>query len=63
MAYLDAVEKHVAPSMRRLADFLEKDYIHASRETAGWGALPNGAAWYRQWVRDQTTTDLSPVGH
>ena len=60
VAYHDAVETRIAPSMRRLANFLEKDYIRASRETAGWGALPNGAAWYRQWVRDQTTTDLSP---
>jgi uncharacterized protein (DUF885 family) len=59
-AYRDAVEKRIVTSMRRLADFLEKDYIHASRQSAGWGSLPNGAAWYRQWVRDQTTIDMSP---
>jgi len=40
--------------------FVEKEYLPASRDTAGWGALPNGAEWYRQCVRDQTTTDLSP---
>jgi uncharacterized protein (DUF885 family) len=60
LAYRDAVEKRIAPSMRRLAGFVEKEYLPASRETAGWGALPNGAEWYRQWVRDQTTTDSSP---
>jgi uncharacterized protein (DUF885 family) len=59
-AYRDAVEKRIATSMRRLADFLGKDYLHASRQAAGWGSLPNGAAWYRQWVRDQTTIDMSP---
>jgi len=59
-AYRDTVGKHVVPAMRQLVAFIEKDYLPASRDSAGWGALPNGAAWYRQWVRDQTTTDLSP---
>jgi len=59
-AYRDAIEKRIAPAMRKLAAFVEKEYLPASTDTAGWGALPNGAAWYRQWVRDQTTTDLSP---
>jgi len=58
--YRDAIEKRIAPAMRKLATFVENEYLPASSETAGWGALPNGAAWYRQWVRDQTTTDLSP---
>jgi uncharacterized protein (DUF885 family) len=59
-AYAAAVDKRIVPSMRSLAAFLETDYLRASRARAGWDALPNGAAWYRQWVRDQTTTDLSP---
>ena len=58
--YRDAIEKRIAPAMRQLAAFVEKEYLPASTDTAGWGALPNGAAWYRQWVRDQTTTELSP---
>ena len=59
-AYDDTIAHQVAPAMRRLAEFVERDYLPASRDSAGWGALPNGAAWYRQWVRDQTTSDLSP---
>lgn len=59
-AYEAAITKQIAPAMRELVAFVEKDYLPATRETAGWGALPDGAAWYRQWVRDQTTTDLSP---
>ena len=54
------VARRIAPALRRLAAFMEKEYLPASRDTAGWGALPDGAAWYRQWVRDQTTTELSP---
>ena len=59
-AYGRAVTQDIAPAMRRLAAFLEKDYLAASRESVGWSALPDGAAWYRQWVRSQTTLDLSP---
>lgn len=59
-AYAGAVTQDIAPAMRRLEAFLEKDYLVASRESVGWSALPDGAAWYRQWVRSQTTLDLSP---
>jgi uncharacterized protein (DUF885 family) len=59
-AYRRAIEQRVAPAMRRLAAYFESQYLPACRDTAGWGALPNGAAWYRQWIREQTTTDLGP---
>jgi len=59
-AYQEAIDTRIAPAMRRLAAFMEKEYLPACRDTAGWSALPDGAAWYRQWVRDQTTTELSP---
>ena len=59
-AYAQALTKDIAPAMRRLTAFLEKDYLAASRESVGWSALPEGAAWYRQWVRMQTTLDLTP---
>lgn len=59
-AYEQAVSQRIAPAMRRLASFVETDYLPHCRDTAGWSALPNGTAWYQQWVRDQTTTDQSP---
>ena len=59
-AYRETVGGQVAPAMRQLADFVETEYLPACRETAGWSALPDGAAWYRQWVLEQTTTTLSP---
>jgi uncharacterized protein (DUF885 family) len=58
--YRDAVAKSVAPAMRKLCDFVEKEYLPASRETVGWADMPDGAAWYRQWIRAQTSTNLSP---
>jgi uncharacterized protein (DUF885 family) len=59
-AYREAVGQRIAPAMGKLADFVEREYLPASRTTMGWSQLPNGAAWYQQWVRSQTTTNLSP---
>ena len=59
-AYRATVLGQVAPAMCRLRDFVEREYLPAARSSVGWSALPDGAAWYRQWVRDQTTTELGP---
>jgi uncharacterized protein (DUF885 family) len=59
-AYQHALRSALLPSLHKFAVFLETEYLPASRTTAGWGALPNGADWYRTWVQNQTTTDLSP---
>ncbi|WP_377702917.1 DUF885 domain-containing protein [Pseudoduganella sp. UC29_71] len=59
-AYRDAVGAKVLPALARLAAFIETDYLPACRDTAGYGALPNGAAWYQAYVALQTTTALKP---
>jgi uncharacterized protein (DUF885 family) len=59
-AYTDAVQKRIAPALRRFTAFVENDYLPAARSSAGFGALPNGDAWYRRYVRQETTTELTP---
>ncbi len=59
-AYLNEVQGKILPSIRKLAAFLENDYLPAARDTAGWVNLPNGVAWYRAWIQVQTTTTMSP---
>jgi uncharacterized protein (DUF885 family) len=59
-AYRDTVGAKVLPALARLAAFIESDYLPACRDTAGYGALPNGAAWYQAYVALQTTTTLKP---
>jgi uncharacterized protein (DUF885 family) len=60
-AYADLIRARIAPAARRLLAFVEADYLPRTRaEAIGWSALPDGMAWYRQWVREQTTTDLDP---
>ena len=59
-AYRQAVAQQVLPSLRKLATFVEGEYLPAARDSAGWGALPNGAQWYQTWVASHTTTALGP---
>jgi uncharacterized protein (DUF885 family) len=47
-------------ALERLCDFLETDYMKAGRDTAGYGALPDGADWYRARIRNNTNLDLPP---
>ncbi|WP_426209367.1 DUF885 domain-containing protein [Massilia sp. TWP1-3-3] len=58
--FLNTVSGQVLPSLRKLARFLEHDYLPAARSSAGWGALPGGAQWYGAYVAAHTTTTLGP---
>jgi len=51
----------VAPSLRKLEDYLRQDYLPAARDSIGAAALPGGADWYAQLVRASTTSALSPA--
>lgn len=59
-AYRAQINQTILPSLRRLYSFMEHEYLPASRHSTGWSALPNGAKWYQAWVRDQTTSSLTP---
>lgn len=41
-------------------DFFEAEYLPSALETAGCGALPNGAEIYAQCLKFHTTTNLTP---
>ncbi|MED5618368.1 DUF885 domain-containing protein [Ideonella sp. BN130291] len=59
-AYRNTVDQSIAPAIQRLRSYLHERYLPKCRDTAGLGALPGGAAWYRANVKDSTTTDLAP---
>lgn len=59
-AYRQTIEEQLLPAYRRLREFIATNYLPATRETAGMGALPDGAAWYARSARQGTTTDLTP---
>jgi uncharacterized protein (DUF885 family) len=52
---------NIDAALARLVGFLEQDYLKAGRSTAGYGALPNGAAWYQARIRNNTNLDMAPA--
>ena len=60
VAYRQLILAQLVPAYRRLADFLEYEYLPQARASAGLGALPGGAELYRYQVRLMTTTARPP---
>ena len=59
-SYRSTIDGKLNPALKRLADFIEHDYLPACRTSTGWSALPQGMDWYLARVASQTTTDLQP---
>jgi uncharacterized protein (DUF885 family) len=59
-AYRATISGKLTPALTRLALFLEKEYLPATRSSTGWSELPGGAAWYQLAVAAQTTTSMTP---
>jgi uncharacterized protein (DUF885 family) len=58
--YRAALTREIMPAYRKLADFIERDYLPSARTTVGWSEMPDGVAWYRWRVREATTMDMEP---
>lgn len=56
-----ALDGKVAPSLRKLEDYLRQDYLPTARDSIGAAALPGGAEWYAQLVKNSTTTAMTPA--
>ncbi len=59
--YRAAIKDRISPAFVRLRDFIQKEYLPACRDTVGYGALPDGQAWYAFQVKAMTTTELDPA--
>jgi uncharacterized protein (DUF885 family) len=57
---LSAIETSVIPSYRRIAEFLEKEYVPACRGQIGASAFPGGREFYQDRVRRFTTIEITP---
>ena len=59
-AYQQAIATQLTPTYRRLADFLQTEYLPRARTSSGLADIPGGAELYRYNVRLATTTDRLP---
>jgi len=59
-AVIAAVSQEVTPAYARLAEFLRTQYAPRGRTEYGVWALPDGGARYRFYIKQMTTTEMSP---
>ena len=57
--YARMVRERVMPVYKSFGDFLKSDYLEASRETSGIGALDFGEAYYDHQIKKYTTTTMT----
>ena len=55
-----AIQNSVVPAFAGLLTFFRDEYVPQARTTLAAEAMPNGAAFYRQQIREYTTLDLTP---
>ena len=55
-----AIREKVIPAYAKLHKYFVNDYVPKARKTLGAYQLPDGKEYYRQQIREYTTTDLSP---
>lgn len=58
--YIDAIKNDIIPSYKKLAVFLEKEYLPKSRTSSGISAVPGGKDMYNYLVKYYTTTETTP---
>ena len=58
--YTEAINTRLIPQYKKMADFLTKEYLPASRKTSGIGSLPFGKKLYATYTKQWTTTDMTP---
>ena len=56
----EAIAEEVVPAFRHFREFFDQDYLPAAPEQVGIWNLPDGRAMYAYFVREHTTTNLTP---
>lgn len=59
-AYVEMINTSLVPSYKRLADFLQTEYLPKARTSTGINALPGGDKKYAYLVKFWTTTNKTP---
>ena len=57
---LNKIASNVIPSYQRFLEFMNVEYLPATRSSLGASALPDGREFYRHRVRKFTTLEVSP---
>ena len=58
--YTRAIHSQIIPAYKKMADFLQNEYLPKARKTDGINALPAGKRMYAYYAKSWTTTELTP---
>jgi uncharacterized protein (DUF885 family) len=58
--YTATINEKLIPQFNKMAKFLQNEYLPASRTTSGIGSLPFGKELYAAYVKQWTTTEMTP---
>lgn len=58
--YTTSINEKLIPQYKKMADFLTKEYLPACRVTSGIGSFPFGKELYTTYVKQMTTTEMTP---
>lgn len=58
--YVTLIKEQLNPSYKKLAVFLEQEYLPKARTTSGISAVPNGSKYYQYLIKRETTTNKTP---
>lgn len=59
-AYSSTITEKLIPRFQKMSFFIKSEYIPKSRATSGIGALPKGNDLYKAYVKQWTTTEMTP---
>ena len=58
--YIALINDKLIPQHKKMTEFLKNEYLPASRTTSGIGAFPFGKELYATYVKQWTTTEMTP---
>jgi uncharacterized protein (DUF885 family) len=58
--YTAIINEKLIPQHKKMAEFLKNEYLPSSRTTSGIGSLPFGKELYATYVKQWTTTEMTP---
>ncbi|XP_022243745.1 uncharacterized protein LOC106461180, partial [Limulus polyphemus] len=56
----DVIEKELLPAFQELRNFIEKEYMAATRPNIAVSSLPNGEKFYQKCLQFHTSTHMTP---
>lgn len=58
--YTATISEKLIPRFQKMSAFIKSEYLPKSRTTSGIGALPKGNELYKSYVKQWTTTEMTP---